>query len=204
MKNQPSQFITRASLLLKIRNAEDDDAWKDFVTMYYPLIYHWSVRKGLQAALAEEVSQQVLYRVAKSISQFRYDKDRGCFRSWLYTVTRREVVRLLQSENRVGERVGPDKRDAILENLNSDAQDNEWNEQFNQHICQAALKTIQSEFDEQTWQAFEMVWKQNRSPAEVGELLQRPTAWVYKAKFRVMERFKQEVLYLAEDAIFPP
>lgn len=204
MTDQISQSETRASLLLRIRDAEDNIAWKDFVAMYYPMIYRWASRKGLQPALAEEIAQQVLYRVAQSIGKFQYEHDRGRFRGWLFTVTRREVVRLLQSENRAGERVGEGVRDAILESLSANGQDAEWDEQFSQHICNAALSKIQGEFDSQTWTAFEMVWKQELTASEVGERLQRPTAWVYKAKFRVMKRFKQEVLYLAEDNTFMP
>lgn len=202
MTNQFSQSETRASLLLKIRDADDNNAWKEFVKMYYPMIYRWATKKGIQDSLAEEITQQVLYRVAQSIGNFQYENDRGSFRGWLYTVTRREAMRLLQKEKKIGEQVSNEKRGAMLETISSEHQDPRWDEEFNQHICATALSTIQSEFDEQTWSAFELVWKHEQRPADVAAQLQRPTAWVYKAKFRVLERLKKEVLYLAEDALF--
>ncbi len=41
---------TRASLILRLRDSADAGAWREFVTLYEPLVYELACRKGLQDA----------------------------------------------------------------------------------------------------------------------------------------------------------
>src|SRR4051812_26981460 len=79
---------TSASLLLRLRTAPDDQAlWGEFVDRYGPLIYGWCRRWKLQESDAEDVTQDVLLRLATRMREFRYDPSRS-FRGWLKTLTR--------------------------------------------------------------------------------------------------------------------
>ena len=52
---------TRASLLLRIRKAEDADAWQQFVDRYRPLIVGYARNTfGLTAEDAEDAAQETL------------------------------------------------------------------------------------------------------------------------------------------------
>ncbi len=55
----PSPPETRASLIVRLRDAADVAAWDEFVATYGPLVYRLALRQGLQAADADDVVQQV-------------------------------------------------------------------------------------------------------------------------------------------------
>src|SRR2546421_5874988 len=78
---------TRPSLLIRIRDAGDREAWQQFVALYAPLIYGLARHRGLQDADAADVTQEVLRAVANAAPGFDFDPERGSFRGWLYTVT---------------------------------------------------------------------------------------------------------------------
>lgn len=49
-----------ASLILRVHDRADQQAWCEFVEIYQPVIYRLARYKGLQHADAEDVVQQVL------------------------------------------------------------------------------------------------------------------------------------------------
>ena len=83
--------ITHPSLLVRIRNADDDQSWCEFVEIYSPLIYGFARKRGLQDADAVDLTQEVLRIVARSIGRLEYDRRRGSFRGWLFTIVRNEL-----------------------------------------------------------------------------------------------------------------
>jgi len=46
---------TRASLLLRLRDAQDGEAWREFVDLYAPLVYGYARKQGLQDADAADL-----------------------------------------------------------------------------------------------------------------------------------------------------
>lgn len=95
-------ITTRPSLLRRLRLAPTDhSAWAQFVARYGPLVYGWARRHRLQNADAEDVTQTVLLKVARSMPGFDYDPARS-FRAWLYTLTRHARINLLERNARDG------------------------------------------------------------------------------------------------------
>src|SRR5712672_2262415 len=92
--------LTRPSLLLRLRDLHDQEAWADFVAIYAPLVYGFARQRGLQEADACDLTQEVLRAVAASADRLEYDPERGSFRSWLYTVTRNKYQDLMRSRRR--------------------------------------------------------------------------------------------------------
>ncbi|MHC4402267.1 MAG: RNA polymerase sigma factor [Planctomycetota bacterium] len=62
--------VTRPTLLLRVRDAADGQAWSQFVRIYSPLVYRYARRRGLQDADAADVTQDVLQTVAGAIGRF--------------------------------------------------------------------------------------------------------------------------------------
>src|SRR5437867_1344562 len=91
---------TRPSLLLRIRDSRDRDAWRQFVEVYAPLIYRFVRRCRLQDADAAEVTQETLKAVARASKRLDYDPRRGSFRAWLFTVVRSKLADFHARENR--------------------------------------------------------------------------------------------------------
>ena len=50
---------TRQSLLLRLKDATQQEAWQEFVDIYEPLVYRLARKRGLQHADAMDISQEV-------------------------------------------------------------------------------------------------------------------------------------------------
>src|SRR6059058_233713 len=88
---------TSASLLVRIRDGRDQDAWRELVEVYAPVVYGFARKRGLQDADAADVMQDVLRSVARAAERLNYDPSRGSFRGWLYTVSRNKIFNFLQA-----------------------------------------------------------------------------------------------------------
>jgi RNA polymerase sigma-70 factor (ECF subfamily) len=51
---------TRVSLLVRIQNSHDEQAWREFVAIYRPVVYLLARKQGLQDADADDLSQRVV------------------------------------------------------------------------------------------------------------------------------------------------
>src|SRR2546430_13211577 len=86
---------TRASLLVRLRDPHDKEAWGQFVQLYAPVVYGFAGKRGLQDADAAGLMQEVRRSVAGAAGRLDYDPKRGTFRGWLYTVTRNKLYSFL-------------------------------------------------------------------------------------------------------------
>jgi len=190
---------TKASLLAKLRAGADAGAWRLFVDLYTPLVFRFCRQRGLQDADADEVTQSVMARVFKAIGRFQYDPKRGRFRNWLGLIAVREIARQRERSSRPGQGSGAGQGEYLAAQV-AGADDSDWQEQFNAHVLAIALERLRHQFDAPTWQAFDWTWIGNVKPEAAAERLQRPVAWVYKARFAVLKRLRAEVQFLTEDA----
>src|SRR5438093_2700686 len=108
-------LITRPSLLVRLRDAQDELAWSQFVEIYAPLIYGFARKHGLQDADAADLTQDVLRAVARSARTLEYDPRRGTFRGWLFTIVRNELRNLLARRRRPGHGTGDTSALRLLE-----------------------------------------------------------------------------------------
>src|ERR1700722_6281735 len=91
---------TRASLLVRLRDGGDAEAWRECVRLYAPIIYGFARKRGLQDADAADLMQDVLRSVSSAVHRLGYNVVRGTFRGWLFHVTRNKVYNFLASRRR--------------------------------------------------------------------------------------------------------
>src|SRR5690242_227397 len=106
---------TRASLLLRLRDARDGEAWREFVDLYAPLVYGYLRKQGLQDADAADLCQDVLMAVAGAVGRLEYDPARGAFRNWLFTVVRNRLSNWLAAQDRRVQASGDSATHQLLE-----------------------------------------------------------------------------------------
>jgi RNA polymerase sigma factor (sigma-70 family) len=200
MSDSPRADSTRPSLLLRLRDASDAQAWNTFVDVYGPLIFGRCRRKGLKHEDAEDVSQRIFAKITAAIRGFDYEPAKGRFRDWLGTVVNGEINRFFRRNSR--QEKGLEHPDN-LDNLETNAEDAAWTEEFNSQVLRTALARCRPHFEDATWQAIELVWIENQSAAHAANVLQQTIASIYVAKSRVLKRLWQEVQELADDVELP-
>jgi RNA polymerase sigma-70 factor (ECF subfamily) len=198
---QPSgEDVTRPSLLIRLRDHADAEAWRMFALTYAPLVYAYCRKKGLQDADAADVTQDVLKQVSQSVRGFTYDQEKGRFRDWLRTVARNKVLRFLgRKQNGDAGGLAPAE---MVEDVAEGTADAEWADDFHAHILKVALEQIRPRFEEATWQAFERTWIAGAEPRTVATDVGLAIDQVYAAKSRVLKSLRAQILMLAED--LPP
>src|SRR6516225_7458404 len=88
-------LLTRASLLVRLRDPSDRAAWAEFVELYGSLVYGFVRQRGLQDADAADLTQEVFQAVAQAAGRWEYDRQKGTFRGWLYAITRNRLARFM-------------------------------------------------------------------------------------------------------------
>ena len=77
---------TSLTLLEKVKQPNDNEAWGRFYDFYSPLIFNCARKKGCSVAVAEDVVQDTMNRLWRQMPKFHYDAKHGRFRAYLARV----------------------------------------------------------------------------------------------------------------------
>lgn len=190
---------TRATLLLRIRDASDDHSWAEFVEIYTPILFGFCLRRGLSHPDAADIVQDVMRGIAGAIARFEYDPERGTFRSWLFTVARHEVGRFHRSQSRRPIPVGSASTVVALDETPSDSDETDWELDYRRQLLAWASDKIRPEFSDPIWEAFERTSLGDEDPTRVGQALGMTRAAVYIAKSRVVRRLREKIASVAAE-----
>ena len=193
MQSSPPE--TRASLILRLKNAEDVAAWNDFVAIYAPVIFRVACRHGFQTADAENLIQEVLLSISRALPQWLQREDRGSFRAWLLKIARNEAVDMLT--RRATRPLGKDGQDAerLLAEVPDPRRDlsSQFDVEYEQAVFQWAAAQVRDSVSETTWQSFWLTHVEGLSVDTAAKQLNMRAGTVYVARGRVMNHIKELV-----------
>ncbi|MBK8268613.1 MAG: sigma-70 family RNA polymerase sigma factor [Planctomycetes bacterium] len=175
---------TRASLLLRLRDRADADAWALFDRIYRPMLTRFAMRMGLGREDADDVVQQCLKAVAQHIGSFEYDPARGRFKGWLRTLVQNKVLNELRIRRPVAAESGMLRSIQADEENPADAFERIWMQEHLWHC----LKELRSEVEGTTYRAFEEYVLNQRAAEEVAKELGLSVNHVYTIKWRLTEK----------------
>jgi RNA polymerase sigma factor (sigma-70 family) len=185
---------TRPSLLVRIRDERDREAWRQFVDLYAPVIYSFARKRGLQDADAADLTQDVFRAVTEAIKSLEYDPRRGSFRGWLYTVARNKLNDFHDRQRRHWRGSGDSVTQVFLENQPAPEEDSAlWEQEYEQRLFAWAAEQIRGDFKDSTWQAFWKVAVEGMSGEQTAKALRMSVGAVYVAKSRVLARLKKQI-----------
>src|SRR5262245_4014847 len=191
-----SDFLSRTSVTLLGRlrqDCTDQSAWREFVRRYGPKIYGWCRQWSLQEADAQDVTQDVLLKLADKLRTFAYDPTRS-FRGWLKTLTHHAWQDFLEGRRRRGLSTGDP---AVLDHLQSAEAGTDLvsrlDEEYERELLAEAMARVQLRVQPHTWEAFHLTAVEDLPGVEVARRLDMQVAMVFVAKSRVQKLIRQEV-----------
>ncbi len=202
-----SLYATRASLLNRIKDPEDQESWKEFFDRYSKLIYSVAAKAGLVHVEAEEVVQETFITLVKTMPNFTYDPTKS-FKAWLLKVTGRKVLdqfRKRKRQQNINEpstarngRTATIERIADPKSVDVDAIfEAEWRER----IFEMAVEKVKTKVQASDFQIFDLYVIKKWAPSKVASTLGIRIDRVYLAKFRVGKQVEREVKALQRDEI---
>ena len=182
--------LTSVSLIARLRQPDDDDAWLRFSYVYGPLISRWCERSGLQHADVADVMQEVMASARRGIAKVNHGGENDSFRGWLWAITRQRVRDHFRSFARQPIGYGGSTALQLIENLPDDAPETS-EDVADLHL--RVLAGLHADFSKTVWTSFWRVVVEKDAAKNVAEDLGVSVWAVYKAKSRVLTRLRQEL-----------
>jgi RNA polymerase sigma factor (sigma-70 family) len=200
------KFIpTRESLLRRLKDWDDQTAWRSFFDAYWRLLYSVACKAGLGDADAQDVVQDTMVSVAKQMPGFRYDPAIGSFKSWLMQIARRRISdkfrkkqcqiagRRFPREERLGTTLmeqHPDPAGVNLEHI--------WDEEWRKNLFEAAVERVKGRADSLQFQLFQLHVLKQVEARSVAKRLGVNVAEVYYAKYKISAQVRKEIRLLED------
>lgn len=192
---------TRNSLILRLPDKRDVEAWDEFVSLYEPLVYRLARVKGFQDADAREIVQEVLVTVSKAVERFEPDAERGRFRDWLFRIARNLMIKFL-TRRKFRPLGSGDSGMAELLNQHADPASEESSQfdlEYRREVFHFAAEQVKEQVKDSTWQAFWMTSIEGHTSEEAARALGLTVGAVHIAKSRVRNRLRDIIARMEAD-----
>ncbi len=205
MKHDENELLpTRASLIRRLKNWQDETSWADFFKVYWKLIYGVARKAGLTDDEAQDVVQETLISVAKHMPTFKYDPSIGSFKAWLLNMTRWRIIGQFRKRRPIAEHAPRESTSgtATIEALpdpNAFDFDAAWEAQWEANLLHVAMDNLKRQLDPQRWQVFEFYVNKEWAPDKVAERFGVSVDLVYQTKHRVTDLLRAEVARLEKE-----
>jgi RNA polymerase sigma factor (sigma-70 family) len=184
---------TRLSLIVRLKSPADQQAWSEFVKIYAPVILTLARRRGLQDSDAQDIVQEVLGKVATTLTRWDSTAERGSFQGWLSKITHNLVIDFLRSRRRP--HVPLNNLDtAILQTPDRESKESQiFLLERERQIFLWAAERVRQRCRPKNWDAFWKTAVLQQSVEMVAHELQIPRGVIYVARSRVMALIRSEV-----------
>ena len=186
---------TRRTLLERVKDPRDREAWGRFFDLYAPLLERYARTMGLPAWDAEEIRDQVLLVVSTKLEAFEYDPTRGGFKGWLHGIVRGKVVDHLR---RSGSQSDASVEWVGLED-SAPSPDESWEREWRREHLRHALDQARRTVGDRVFEAFRESALDGRPAVEVAERLDLTVHQVYKARPKVLAAVREALARLGLD-----
>jgi RNA polymerase sigma factor (sigma-70 family) len=195
---------TRASLIRRLKNWQDDASWQDFFRVYWKLIYGIARKAGLADDEAQDVVQETLIAVAKHMPTFNYDPTIGSFKAWLLNITRWRIIDRFRKRQPAAARAARETTSgtATIDGVpdpNAPDLDAIWEAEWETNLLQVAKENLKRRIDPQHSQIFDFYVDKEWPPEKVAERFSISVDMVYQTKHRVIQLLRAEVARLEKE-----
>ena len=181
---------TSKTLLDKIASG-DEISWDEFYQKYSPIVKALAQFKGLNAADADDICQQVMMQFFKQSKTFKFDPNIAKFRTYFGLIVNSKICSYFRKA-----------KENPTDNLEWIPVDEETETLFMDEWRKTVLKEAEQELKQrvapETFQAYELYAVQNRPVKKVAEYLDCSENQVYQAKKRCFKMMKEILLKMNE------
>jgi RNA polymerase sigma-70 factor, ECF subfamily len=192
-----SNSDTRGSVIFGVCQ-RDPERWREFDSIYRPMLLTFLRRQGLDDSEADNVVQDIFVKLLGKIHT--YDRTRCSFRSWLFSVAHNELID--KARRRATHRKAVDGWAAkMLRENESDSvkMARDWVKLHREKILMHALKRVRARTSPRAWACFEQRLLRDRPGAEVAAELGLEASTVFVNASRVLKRVRAVCLEFDED-----
>jgi RNA polymerase sigma-70 factor (ECF subfamily) len=184
-------LTTSCTLLDRLRNRHDSQAWQLWLTIYEPWLRDWLGQPRLQPADVDDLLQNILVVVSQKLPAFIHNGQPGAFRAWLRRILVNEMRHFFRGRQRHETPPAPDWLDLLEDNTSELSR--QWDLEHDRQLVRRLLAVVQSDFQPQTWEVFRLLVLEDRPAAEVAQRCRMELNAVYVAKSRVLARLREEL-----------
>ena len=187
---------TRATLLGRLKDLDDDASWQEFFELYSPLIYGRVRYRSLPDEVAEDVVMEIVAGIARRLPDFIYDPKRCRFKTWLFRIVENRVADHFRRRARALPRVESDPDgEASIEDIADPASlepDQKWDEEWAASLAQEALERVRRRANPRYMQIYLYNEIEGHTVRETALHLQTTENDVSVAKHRIKELLREE------------
>jgi RNA polymerase sigma factor (sigma-70 family) len=190
---------TDVGLLVRLRDADDLQAWQRLSNCYGPLIQRAAMRNGLGECEAQEVAQDTLVSVWRRMVTFHYEPERCSFKGWLMHLAHghiRDHLRKRRTQARWFEPMetaasGPTAE--VLDDTAGAAFSAILNEEWERQVLTLAEQRVRDAVNAKHFEVWRLRCREGLSVEAVSERLGAMPCWVRLVSHRVGRRMQREV-----------
>ncbi|MCC9606952.1 sigma-70 family RNA polymerase sigma factor [Blastopirellula sp. JC732] len=193
---------TRETLIRRLPDAADVEAWDAFIEIYEPLLFRLARSKGFQQADAEDFVQEVLAAVSKAVGRWVDDENRGTFKAWLFRIAQNMAINFMTRPRH--QRLGSgDSQIAGLLAQHPDPSSESTQMfalEYRRELFRCAAEQVRTQVNERQWQAF---WKSSVEAQPIPEVaaeLEMSVGSIYIARSRITKRIREKIFFLEEQS----
>ena len=185
------KYPTTSKTLLDRIAAGDEISWNEFYERYGAIARDLARFKGLDAAEAEDICQQVMLQFFRQSRTFRFDPDVARFRTYFGTIIRSKIAdHYRKKKEPLSGQIELPPAEAETEDL--------FLTQWRKMILKEAQNELKDRVAPETFQAYELFAVQNRPAEKVAAYLNCSVNQVYQAKKRCFAMLREILLKMNE------
>jgi RNA polymerase sigma factor (sigma-70 family) len=191
---------TQQTLIQRAQNPDDHSAWDDFVSYYKTFIKMVLNKSRISLDEADDLVQDILLKVWKSLPNYEYRKEKAKFRTWLSTVIRNTVINhLAKIKRKGGDKLELDE--SRIMSVTESEIENVIKDEWVNYLTSVAMEKVKEVFSGQAIDVFKLSLK-GRSAKEISAKLDLTEDSVFVLRSRIKSRLKKEVERLRQEIEF--
>jgi len=183
---------TRLSLLLRIKDPRDAEAWAEFDSIYRPMLYRFAKARLLTDDEAQDVVQFCMAAIHRHIGHFDYEPRKGRFKGWLRTIVANRVKNLARARRDQPGKSDDFRRQQTRERTPEEEFDQVWMEE---HL-RTALSQVREDVTEKSFIAFQRYVIDEEPLDQVCGDLKVTKDQLYKIKWRLTRKLRERMTEL--------